>query len=72
MPSSYTTLTNPEHVRIIDEEVEALLRKGAVEEVHPSLSYYSKMFVVPKKDEGWRPIINLKRLNKSYLVPPCF
>jgi hypothetical protein len=29
------------------------------------------MFVVPKKDGGWRPIINLKSLN-SYLFTPHF
>ena len=29
------------------------------------------MFIVPKKDGGWRPIINLKRLN-SYLEVPHF
>ena len=63
---------NTEHIRIIDEEVEALLAKGAIEEVSPSLGYYSKMFIVPKKDGKWHPIINLKCLNKTYMVPPCF
>ena len=52
---------------MVNEEVEALLAKGAVEEVSPSLGYYSKMFVVPKKDGGWRPIINLKFFNKTYM-----
>ena len=70
--ASYTMLMNTEHIRIIDEEVEALLAKGAIEEVSPSLGYYSKMFVVPKKDGEWHPIINLKCLNKTYMVPPCF
>ena len=67
---SYTTQSNPEHSCIINGEVEALLRKGAVEEVRLSLGYYSKMFVV-LKDGGWGPIINLKRLN-TYLVPLHF
>jgi len=68
----YTTLSNAEHIRVVNEEVEALLAKGAVEEVSPSLGYYSKMFVVTKKDGGWRPIINLKFFNKTYMVPPRF
>ena len=31
-----------------------------------------RIFVVPKKDGGWRPIINLKWLNKTFLDPPHF
>ena len=30
------------------------------------------MFVIPKKDGGWRPIINLKWLNKTFLDAPRF
>ena len=69
--ASYSFLRDPEQVRVIDEEVEALLRKGAIEEVVPSPGYYSRVFVVPKKDGGWRPILNLKRL-KTFLVSPPF
>ena len=70
--ASYSHLRDPEQARVIDEEVEALLGKGAIEEVAPSCGYYSHVFVVPKKDGGWRPILNIKRLNKKYLVSPPF
>ena len=43
-----------------------MLWKGTVEEVAPSLGYYSQMFIVPKKDGSWHSIINLKRLNKTH------
>jgi len=64
--ASYSFLRDPDQVRVIDEEVEALLRKGAIEKVVSSPGYYSRVFVVPKEDGGWRPILNLKRLNKTY------
>ena len=58
---------------MIDEEVASMLEKGAIEEVPPSESegYYSHIFLVPKPI-GWRPIINLKRLNASFLETPHF
>ena len=74
MPSeeSYTHLRQPEHIRVIDEEVKALLEKGAIEEVPASEpGYFSKMFVVPKP-VGWRPIINLKKLNAEFINCPHF
>ncbi len=42
------------------------LRKGAIEEVHPSQtesSFYSWYFVVPKKDGGLRPILDSRHFN---------
>ena len=69
---SYTHLSQPDHVRVIDEEVVALLGKGAIEEVPATeLGYFSKMFVVPKPI-GWRPIINLKKLNADFIDCPSF
>ena len=49
-----------------------MLEKKAIHQIPPSLGCMSRMFVVPKKDGGWRPIINLKWLNKRYMVPPHF
>ena len=46
------------------EEVRELLGKGAITEVHnPQGGFYSNLFLVPKKDGGQRPVINLKALN---------
>jgi hypothetical protein len=59
----------------IDKEVEALLSKGAIEEVplSPSLPcYISPIFLIPKKSGGMRPILNLKKLNAAHLDTPYF
>lgn len=37
--------------------------KGAIQEVQGPIGFVSNVFLVPKKDGGWRPIINLKSLN---------
>ena len=69
---AYTHLHQPEHVKVVDEEVVALLAKGAIEEVSPTeRGYFSKVFCVPKP-VGWRPIINLKRLNAQFIDCPHF
>ena len=50
-----------------------MLQKGAIQEVTKvSPSYVSNIFIVPKKDGGNRPIINLKPLNSQFLSPPHF
>jgi len=49
---------------LLKEELEALLTKQAVQRVPTSQKgFYSNMFMVPKKDGGQRPVINLKALN---------
>ena len=72
-PSQFTVLSKRDQIQVVDEEVEALLAKGAIERVSKaSRGLVSQIFVVPKKDGGWRPIINLKWLNKTVLDPPHF
>ena len=46
-------------------EIKELVKKNAIEAVSDlENGFYSQVFVVPKKDGGWCPIINLKKLNR--------
>ena len=45
-----------------------LREKGAIELAPPSPGYYSCLFVTPKVTGGWRPVIDLSRLNWSVRV----
>ena len=51
--------------------VQKLADKGAVEPVRDpeSPGFYSRLFLVPKRDGGWRPVIDLKALNTHIEVP---
>ena len=49
--------------RALDEEIQALRHKGAVEPAPPTPCFFSRMFVVTKATRGWRPIIDLSTLN---------
>ena len=40
-----------------------LLSKGALESASPGPGFYSLLFITPKVTGGWRPVINLSRLN---------
>ncbi len=64
---------NKEQQVLMEKEVQKLLDKGAVVqlEVVPQDSFLSTLFLVPKKDGGQRPVINLKCLN-SFVVSPHF
>ncbi len=62
------TSTNPEQALVLEQEVSSLLRKEAIEVVPPldrESGFYSRYFVVPKKDGGLRPILDLRLLNRS-------
>ena len=55
---------NREQSAMIDQEIQAMLRKGAVHEVnYQKGQFLSNLFLVKKKDGGNRPVINLKQLN---------
>jgi len=56
---------DPTMDNLLREAIDKLLQKGAIERVYTtgSLGYYSRLFLRPKVSGGWRPIIDLKRLN---------
>ena len=56
----------------MEQEIQSLLEKRAVEVVQDMLpSYWSTIFLIQKKGPvgGWRPVHNLKCLNKYLEVP---
>ena len=54
-----------DQAQLIRSELGELLGKGAIVELNtPSAGFYSTLFLVPKKDGGQRPVINLKVLNQ--------
>lgn len=55
-----------EQTEAIDLEISELLKKGVIKKTpHSAYEYVSPIFVVPKKDNKWRMILNLKSLNKD-------
>ena len=53
-----------EKEKAIDSEIDKLLKKGVIKECeHEEGEYISPIFVSPKKDGGYRLILNLKNLN---------
>ena len=57
--------------KALEQEVESLLQKGAIELAPlPSLGYYSCLFVVMKASGSWRPVIDLSLLNLRVLKTP--
>ena len=50
--------------------IKSLLSKYAIERVEnvKSLGFYSRLFLVPKPHQRWKPVIDLSRFNTSLLV----
>ena len=68
------TMCSAEQSLLIQEEVSTLIEKGAVTQVHnpqPQGSFYSILFLIPKKGGQMRPVINLKKLNE-WVIPQHF
>ena len=56
----------------LDAEVQTMIQKGAIELVpRPGPGFYSRLFVVPKPEGKWRPIIDLSVLNKWIELSAC-
>ncbi len=66
----FPTLVGPEQALVMEQAVDTLLRKEAIEVVplHERESgFYSRYFIVPKKDGGLRLILDLRQLNRSVM-----
>ena len=53
------------------KEIDSLLRKEAISIVPPeeaASGFYSRYFLVPKKDGNYRPILDLRVLNKALML----
>ena len=68
IPSQRMTLEEQE---LTNQEITDLLTKKAIAHSTTGSGFFSSIFLVPKKDGGWRPVINLKMLN-SYIVTQHF
>ena len=51
--------------------IQYLLQKGAIKVMHTKnyLGFYSRLFLVHKPGNCWRPVINLSSLNKFLAIP---
>lgn len=59
-----TVVTEDKRI-LVGEEVQKLLNKGAIKVVSPCPSQFvSRIFVVLKKDGSFKPVVNLKPLNR--------
>ncbi len=67
------SLTSPRNAQALRQEIGCLLEKGAVERVPPQeleSGFYSRYFVVPKRDGGLRPILDLRPINRALCERP--
>ena len=56
---------NPLRNSYLQEALHSLLQKQAVEKVRvqSSLGFYNRLFIVPKPNQKWQPILDLSALN---------
>ncbi len=65
-----STSVQSKDAHVLRSEVMHLLTKGAIEMVPPAQSesdFYSRYFLIPKKDGGLRPILDLRHLNRTLM-----
>ena len=64
-PPPHPAQLTPQQEEALDQEIQSLLNKRAISRCTRWGGFFSSVFVVPKKDGGWHPVINLKALNQS-------
>ena len=67
----YESATSPLKKHLLGDQVVQLLGKNAIEKIRNNRSqgFYSNVFLVPKKNGTWRPVINLSALNQFLSIP---
>ena len=71
-PCMESVSNNPIRDQLLEEQFQELLDKRVLEIVpgpYYGQSYFSNIFMVPKPNGKWRPVIDLKRLNKLIICP---
>ncbi len=61
-----TMVKDPVQAQILANEITTLMQKKAIVQISTSkqlTGFYSKYVLVPKKDGGLRPILDLQQLN---------
>ena len=71
VPLVLSEYTDPVKQALLLEQINTLLAKRAIERVTNinSPGFYSRLFLVPKKSGGWRPVIDLSALNQFLTIP---
>ena len=66
VPTIDSTPKNPNKFAAMQDLIESMLEKAVIEEVQDnSPGFYSRFFIVPKRDSNkWRAILDLSTLNK--------
>ncbi|XP_021346948.1 uncharacterized protein LOC110446233 [Mizuhopecten yessoensis] len=73
-PIFFPSPSDPGNVEALRSEVQAMIAKGAIEELSPdrwSPGFYSRVFLMKKKSGAWRHIIDLSTFN-TYVDSPHF
>ena len=67
------TVQSGHKAAIISDKIGKVVEKGAIQEVKGTTTdgFFSRLFLVPKKEGQMRPVLNLKPLNK-FIIPQAF
>ena len=70
IPTVVSCYANPLRNSYLLEALHQLINKNAVEQVYhqTSLGFYNRLFLVPKPNNKWRPILDLSHLNQFLKV----
>ena len=70
IPLIWSGYANPLRNSYLQEALHSLLQKQVVEKVRvqSSLRFYNRLFIVPKPNQKWRPILDLSALNRFFKV----